>query len=87
MFCILVISENNNNPGLFCTLPALISRFFKWTEIKFILSRDTQKHLTFYSKFIPVLLRGGSRIFRTSVKKKSDRAWSAQDVVDAEGAK
>ena len=57
MFCILVISENNNNPGLFCTLPALISRFFKWTEIKFILSRDTQKHLTFYSKFIPVLLQ------------------------------
>ena len=29
--------------------------------------------------------RGGSRIFRTSVKKKSDRAWSAQGVVDAEG--
>ena len=56
MFCILVISENNN-PGLFCTLPALISLFFKWTEIKFILSRDTQKHLTFYSKFIPVLLQ------------------------------
>ena len=55
--CILVISENNNNPGLFCTLSALISRFFKWTEIKFILSRDTQKHLTFYSKFIPVLLQ------------------------------
>ena len=58
MFCILVISENNNNTGLFCTLPALISRFFfKWTEIKFILSRDKQKHLTFYSKFIPVLLQ------------------------------
>ena len=56
MFCILVISENNNS-GLFCTLPALISRFFKWTEIKFILSRDTQKHLTFYLKFIPVLLQ------------------------------
>ena len=31
--------------------------FYKWTEIKFILSRDTQKHLTFYSKFIPVLLQ------------------------------
>ena len=27
--------------------------------------------------------RGGSRIFRTSVKKKSDRAWSAQGVVSA----
>ena len=29
--------------------------------------------------------RGGSKIFRTSVKKKSDWAWSAQGVVDAEG--
>ena len=27
--------------------------------------------------------RGGSRIFRTSVKKKSDRTWSAQGVVSA----
>ena len=27
--------------------------------------------------------RGGSTIFRTSVKKKSDRAWSAQGVVSA----